>query len=193
MEETLGQKSKESPSSDQASTESDSNCTERTSDIEMVRLTGISNIDHEIDDDDDDDDDDIRTYIDSEIFSTDTDQLLQEEHNIVDMVNHPPLSTRNHLISKLRHIDFLYPMKSLYQRQKEQFILCCYCFVPSHNSGRTTLKDLSPRNVFNKIINKIVMMLKLFVDRPVIVSVLSYAFVGGLTLISNEVHVSSVS
>ena len=187
MEETLGQKSKESPSSDQASTESDSNCTERTSDIEMVRLTGISNIDHEIDDDDDDD---IRKYIDSEIFSTDTDQLLQEEHNIVDMVNHPPLSTRNHLISKLRHIDFLYPIKSLYQRQKEQFILCCYCFVPSHNSGRTTLKDLSPRNVFNKIINKIVMMLKLFMDRPVIVSVLSYAFVGGLTLISNEVHVS---
>ncbi len=185
MEETLGQKSKESPSSDQASTESDSNCTERTSGIEMVRLTGISNIDHEIDDDDDD----IRTYIDSEVFSTDTDQLLQEQHNIVDVVNHQPLSTRNNFISKLRHIDYLYPVKSLYQRQKKQFILCCYCFVQSHNSGRTTLKDLSPRYVFNKVINRIVMMLKLLVDRRVIVSVLSYAFLGGLMLISNEVHV----
>ena len=190
MEETLRKKSKPPSSNnnnDNTSIESDNSDSSDTTNIEMIRLTSES----ESEQPQQKEEEDTRTI---ETDLSDTDLLLQEENHLCTCVSadirNQPLSTRTRLKSKLSNIDYSYPFKSLYQRQKEQLIQCCFCFIPSRNTNySTSVKEcISPRYLFKRLVNRIVLVLKLFVDKPVIVSVLLYAFLGGTVLILNEVH-----
>lgn len=171
MEETLRKNSEStSPSSSNGNSPDIDNRSVDTN-IEMVTLTAES-------------DDDLHEPDVEEHEFSDTDTLVQES----DTTNTQKVNGTGYLKQKLMHTDFLHPFKLFYRTQKEQLLQCCLCFVRNPSTPRRSLKQyMSPKFVFKTITGRFVLMLKLMLDRRVVVSVLTYAFVGGVTVMSNEV------
>ena len=117
---------------------------------------------------------------------SDSDLLLENAESL--NIQHRPLSNRRRLKLKLSHVYLLRPFKMFYQMQKEQLLECCFCFVRTHQTnGKSLRESLSPRVLLKSLTNRIILMLKLMLDRRVIVSVLCYAFTGGVMVMSDEV------
>ena len=172
MEETLGNNSESTSPSFRNGNSSDIDNKSVDTNIEMVTLNGES--------DDDLQDPDVEEHV----FS-DTDTLVQESGT----TNTQTLNRAEYLKHKLVHTDYLHPFKLFYRTQKEQLLLCCSCFLRNPSTTRSLKHYMSPKFVFKTITGRLVLMVKLMLDRRVAVSVLTYAFVGGVTVMSNEVHV----
>ena len=174
LEETLrkgGQSQQENQSHDSSSSDINSD-----TDIEMVSLTSESETELP------------NGSIDSgtdmmESDMSDTDALLEPHTRVT--IQQPSLSRKINLKERLKRVDFSRPFKRFYKMQKEQLRQCCYCFIGEE--GQSLRKCTNPRDIPRKFMSRITMMLKLMWDRRVIVSVLTYAFAGGITIMSNEV------
>ena len=177
MEETLRLQSKTNVSHDHQSHDS---FPDSDTDVEMVSLTSENEMSSETDDNDDL----------METDMSDTCALLESDPKKVSIQQHS--NQRLGILSRLKSIDYLLPFKHFCKMQKEQCIQCCYCCLQSKKAGAMNLSTESVRELLRKIKKKVLMMLKLMWDRRVILMVVSYGFVGGVTILSNEVSLSII-
>ena len=148
-------------------------CSTDDTDIEMVTLTSKSAT--------------IESLADTEETDLSNNDLLLENAKLLNGQLRQ-LSNRRRLKLTLSHVYLLRPFKMFYQMQKEQLLECCFCFVRTHQTNGKSLREcFSPHVLLKALTNKIILMLKLMLDRRVIVSVLCYAFTGGVMVMSVEV------
>ncbi len=140
-----------------------------TTNIEMLTLNGET----------DPSDNDSNTLFEEEF--SDIDALLETDNNKTIQIQP---ATPLHTGRTLQDDSWYYPFTHFCLFQKQQCIKCCYCCVSTKSSHEG---PISHRSVYTKIKDGLLMRLRLFWDRRVILTVVTYGLVGGVTILSNEV------
>ena len=172
VEETLRLKPKTDNSS-QGNNNSDNDSD--TTNIEMISMNDDNDTDVTSSDNDE-------TIKEEEDFS-DVDALLENSNTTIVQVQ-PAAS----LTGGTHYDSCYYPFTHFGQFQKQQCIECCLCCLSSKDGHGTTLfNHNSVCKLLSKVKNNLLLRLRLVWDRRVILAVVTYGFVGGVTILSNEV------
>ena len=168
----------EKPTSQHDNSDQDGNNSTHSTDtnVEMIVLDNNNNEDSNIVDISTDDDGDQTMFSESEAES-DLSDLLNNEHVHSSHYYEESYSTN----PKFRSINYV---NRYYRFQKYQCIECCH---PCLSIKQSDKMSLSPKAMLHSIQKFVTLRLRLLLDKRLILVIIAYGFVGGVTILSNEV------
>lgn len=137
---------------------------------------------------------------DTDVNNTDTELLLDDDPPLYGIRNNRKKNWLHLMKDKIKRTIMSLSLVSLWKKflthHKEQCIACCYCCysIPSSGSSSSSssiLSSVTTLNTWKRIGHKIAsntkMMLKLMLDRRVILSTSTYGLLGFVAIMTNEV------